>query len=205
MLTMVARLNQKARTRQALLDGASHVLAAGVTDPSMEQIAEAARVSRATAYRYFDSSDHVVWEAMSDRTIADIEEVMAPAGRDVVARVLAAEEAINGYLFDDPDGARAFERAALDRSLRGMNQDTDRAARRLRYIDAALEPLEDHLSSSDRRSVRHALALAMGSQVVPAMLDTCRLGVDEARRATRFACETIATEARRRAGVAVMR
>jgi hypothetical protein len=98
---------------------------------------------------------------MSDRTIADIEEMMTAAGHDVIARVLAAEEAINGYLFEDPDGARAFERAALDRSLRGMGQDTDRAARRLRYIDAALEPIADRLSSRNRRCVRHALALAL--------------------------------------------
>ncbi|BAN00669.1 TetR/AcrR family transcriptional regulator [Ilumatobacter coccineus] len=202
---MAIRSNQKARTRQALLDGAARVLADGTAEPSMDQIAEAAQVSRATAYRYFDSSSEVVWEVMSDRAIADVDAVMAAAGNDITDRVLAAEEAINGYLFDDPDGARAFERAALDRSLRGMAQDTDRAARRLGYIDAALEPIADRLSHSERRSVRHALALAMGSQAVPAMLDTCRLDVDEARSATRFACRTIATEASRlaRAGASV--
>ncbi|MEQ8439879.1 MAG: TetR family transcriptional regulator [Ilumatobacter fluminis] len=194
---MAIRTNQKARTRQALLDGAARVLAEGVAVPSMDQIAAAARVSRATAYRYFDSSGDIVWELMSDRAIADIDEVMKATGTDVVARVLAAEEAINGFLFDDPDGARAFERAALDRSLRGMAQDTDRAARRLGYIDAAMAPIADRLSVDDHRRVRHALALTMGSQAVPAMLDTCRLDVDEARAATRFACRAIATEAGR--------
>ena len=34
-------------------------------------------VSRATAYRYFDSAGDVVWEVMSDRAVADIDEVMA--------------------------------------------------------------------------------------------------------------------------------
>lgn len=198
---MAIRSNQKARTRQALLDGAARVLADGTAEPSMDQIAEAAQVSRATAYRYFDSPSEAVWEVMSDRAIADVDAVMAAAGNDITDRVLAAEEAINGYLFDDPDGARAFERAALDRSLRGMSQDTDRAARRLGYIDAALEPIADRLSDGERRSVRHALALAMGSQAVPAMLDTCRLDVDEARSATRFACRAIATEASRMARV----
>ena len=202
---MAARLEQKARTRQALLDGASQVLADGIADPSMEEIAEAARVSRATAYRYFDSAGDVVWEVMSDRAVADIDEVMATAGHDVVARALAAEDAINGYMFGDPDGARAFERAALDRSLRGMAQDTDRPARRFRYIDAALEPIANQLSTEDRHRVRHALALAMGSQAVPAMLDTCRLDMDEARSATRFACQTIAAEASRLAAAASLR
>lgn len=192
---MATRRNQKARTRQTLLDGAVRVLADGTADPTMEQIAEAAQVSRATAYRYFDAAGDVVWEVMSDHATADVDEVMASAGQDVVARVLAAEEVINGYLFSDPDGARAFERAALDRSLRGRNQDTDRPARRFRYIDAALDPITHLLSADELHRVRHALALAMGSQAVPAMLDTCRLDVGEARAATRFACQTIAAEA----------
>ena len=192
---MAARLNQKARTRRALLDAAARLLADGVPDPSMEQIAEAAQVSRATAYRYFDSASDAVWETMSDGVLTDIDDVMAAAGDDVVTRVLAAEDIVNGYLFGDPDGARAFERAALDRSLRGVAQDTDRAARRLLYIDAALAPIADRLAADELRQVRHALALAIGSQTVLAMLDTCQLDVDEARASTRFACRTIAAEA----------
>lgn len=192
---MAARLKQKARTRQALVDGASQLLEKGMADPSMEEIAAAADVSRATAYRYFDSAADVVWQVLSDRVLTDIDEAMVSAGSDLIARVLAAEDAINGYLFSDPDGARAYERAMLDRSIRGIGTEFDRAARRLRYIDVALEPVVDQLESSDFRRVRHALALAMGSQAVPAMLDTCRLDIADARDATRFVCQTIAEEA----------
>ena len=46
------RTTQKARTRAALIDAARRLLAAGRT-PSVEDAAEAAAVSRATAYRYF--------------------------------------------------------------------------------------------------------------------------------------------------------
>ena len=46
------RTTQKARTRPALIDAARRLLAAGRT-PSVEDAAEAAAVSRATAYRYF--------------------------------------------------------------------------------------------------------------------------------------------------------
>src|SRR4051794_23819314 len=46
------RTTQKARTRAALIGAARQFLAAGRT-PSVEEAAEAAGVSRATAYRYF--------------------------------------------------------------------------------------------------------------------------------------------------------
>ena len=48
----VGRTRQKARTRVALVDAARELLAAGGT-PNVEEVAAAAGVSRATAYRYF--------------------------------------------------------------------------------------------------------------------------------------------------------
>ncbi|MCW3015506.1 MAG: hypothetical protein JWO02_2598, partial [Solirubrobacterales bacterium] len=48
------RTTQKARTRAALIDAARRLLAASRT-PSVEDAAEAAGVSRATAYRYFSN------------------------------------------------------------------------------------------------------------------------------------------------------
>jgi AcrR family transcriptional regulator len=46
------RLNQKARTRQVLV-ATLHTLLAGGIDPSVADVAEAAGISRTTAYRYF--------------------------------------------------------------------------------------------------------------------------------------------------------
>ncbi|MFN3628321.1 MAG: TetR family transcriptional regulator, partial [Parvibaculum sp.] len=47
-----ARANQKRRTRKDLLQAAARLLKEG-RNPSLEEIAEEALVSRATAYRYF--------------------------------------------------------------------------------------------------------------------------------------------------------
>src|SRR5262245_12054774 len=46
------RTKQKGRTRQALVEAARRLLAAGST-PTVEAAAEAAGISRTTAYRYF--------------------------------------------------------------------------------------------------------------------------------------------------------
>ena len=48
------RPNQRSRTRKDLLDAASRLLKQG-RRPTLEEVAEEARVSRATAYRYFPS------------------------------------------------------------------------------------------------------------------------------------------------------
>ena len=56
------RVNQKARTRQAIVRAAGALLRDG-RKPSLEEIAEAAQVSRATAYRYFPGLDAL----LSDR------------------------------------------------------------------------------------------------------------------------------------------
>jgi AcrR family transcriptional regulator len=46
------RSSQKQRTRNALVDAARDLIAAGI-DPTIEDAAQHASVSRATAYRYF--------------------------------------------------------------------------------------------------------------------------------------------------------
>jgi AcrR family transcriptional regulator len=46
------RANQKSRTREAIIDGALELMAEG-TMPTVVAAAERAKVSRATAYRYF--------------------------------------------------------------------------------------------------------------------------------------------------------
>lgn len=194
---MATRTEQKARTRQVIVDAAAQLVAAGVADPSMDDIAAAAKVGRATVYRYFDNAIDVLWQATSDRALTDIAARVESAGDDLVERVLAAEDVINGYLFGDIDGARVFEHATLDRRLRRVGLDDDRAARRLIAIDAALTPMAGRLTAEDLARVRHALALTMGTHATLAMVDTCRLDADAGREATRLTCRLIAEEALR--------
>ena len=51
----IGRVNQKARTREALIAAARDLLARGVL-PTMEGAAAAAAISRTTAYRYFPTT-----------------------------------------------------------------------------------------------------------------------------------------------------
>ena len=55
------RANQKARTRAAIIAAAQELQRQG-TQPTIEQAAEQARVSRATAYRYFPTKEALLVE-----------------------------------------------------------------------------------------------------------------------------------------------
>lgn len=165
----------------------------------MDEIAEHARVSRATAYRYFESASDIIWQVVADRLVEPVDDAFDGVGDDAIERVAVAERIVNDHLFGDPDGTRAFERAAIDRRLSGTALPDDRAGRRLVYIDAALAPLENRIDASDLDQLRYALALTMGSQVVPALLDTCGLDAEQARDVTRFAARALVAEALRMA------
>ena len=54
------RPNQRLRTRKDLLEAGLRLSSEG-GQPSLEDIAEAAMVSRATAYRYFPNVEALLW------------------------------------------------------------------------------------------------------------------------------------------------
>ena len=191
---MATRIEQKARTKQAILDGCAGLLS-GEAPPSVEDIAAHTGISRATIYRYFASSTDIIWHVMSDREIEPPDTVTDRAGDDPVARVLAAERAVNDYIFGDPMGVRQFEVGVIQRVLDGSAQESDRPARRLRYIDAALEPLVGRLDDLALARLRHALGLALGTEAFLALVDTCRLDNDEARATAEWTCRALVEHA----------
>ena len=66
----MGRPNQRRRTRKDLLQAASRLMKQG-HQPSLEEIAEEALVSRATAYRYFPSVEALLLEASFDVAIPE--------------------------------------------------------------------------------------------------------------------------------------
>jgi AcrR family transcriptional regulator len=71
------RDNQKRRTRQALIDAAIALRDEG-HNPTVAQVAERAMVSRATAYRYFPSTEALISETAADRDMTPLEQIWRP-------------------------------------------------------------------------------------------------------------------------------
>src|SRR5580700_6811755 len=90
--TTVGRVNQKLRTRTAIVRAATELMLTG-REVTMPEIAKAALVSEATAYRYFPDLATLLSEAMADQ-LPDPAEALAPvaSSTDPVERVAAATE-----------------------------------------------------------------------------------------------------------------
>ena len=197
---MVTRAKQKERTRAAIVEACGRLLDRGI-EPTIDLVAEEAEVSRATVYRYFGTVFDIVWQTVSGRVTADADEVIEAAGPDVAARLAEAEHGVNEYLFADPDGVRRFEIGWLQRIVDGSYEPGERPLRRLRYIDKALEPVAEQLTEASLLRLRHALALAIGSEAMLTLVDGCQLSVDEARDITRWASRSLLTQALAEAGI----
>jgi AcrR family transcriptional regulator len=195
------RVEQKRRTRAAVVAAAAELLTAGRT-PTVAEAAEAAGVSRATAYRYFRSQDELLTEAAIERTIPAPEQVVArahpssPEARlDLVVRTYQQMVAANETPF------RAMLRFSLDRSAEETDGPAERGAdsvrtgRRLHWIDEALEPVRGDLDRRTYRRLANALAALMGVEALVVLRDVCGLSSAEAVRVTRWAAQALLREA----------
>ena len=63
---------QKRRTRRDLVEAALRLITAGAT-PTVTEVADAAGVSRRTAYRYFPSAEQLITDVLLEEARSDVE------------------------------------------------------------------------------------------------------------------------------------
>lgn len=185
-------MNQKARTRAALLRAATELVREGAA-PSMQEAAERALVSVATAYRYFPSADELWWEATTqalalEPLFADAAHRIDAAGEDPQARLEAAVRTIGFEMLDDQLPYRRFARAALDQWFRQRDEPDDQRApiregRRNRTIAEVLRPLRERLTEAELDRLAHTLGLVLGTDAMLALTDGVGLDAPEAKQA----------------------
>jgi AcrR family transcriptional regulator len=188
------RANQKQRTRGAIVDAAVGLVRKGAT-PTVAQAAEAAGVSRATAYRYFPTPEDLLIEvATVTPAVQPVESVLAQLGDDAdpETRFVRVQETFNAVVVQEEAQMRTALRAYLDnwlaRRQRGVEDGPElREGRRMRWLDRVLEPARGTLSAKQRRRLECALALTLGMDGMVVMKDVCRLKDHEARDVLRWA------------------
>src|SRR5437899_214023 len=104
------RVKQKQRTREDLVDAARRLIESGDT-PRVEDAAEAAGVSRTTAYRYFPSQAALLTAAFPETALVSL--LPDPAPAKVTDRVAA----VVGALIDSTAHNEHQQRAMLRLSL----------------------------------------------------------------------------------------
>lgn len=188
------RTNQKQRTYQALLDAALELSDAG-QQPTLQDIAGKAMVSRATVYRYFPSADALLHEAYFGRAAVPLEDFVAP-NTDPVEAIGRAAEVMNRLLLSDETGLHIVERAFMQIWLDNAFGDRpSRMARRMNYIEPIVERLTDRLGEAVRVRLRNALAMTMGTEAVLALRDVAGASMEDAIAASVWAAQSLVRQA----------
>jgi AcrR family transcriptional regulator len=172
------RENQKARTRQALVAAATDLLRRG-SPPTVGEAAEVAKVSRATAYRYFPTQDCLLVEiSQVNPAAAPVDEWLAGAdGSDPPERLRELVNRFNRVALQEEATLRTGLRMYLDTWLQSRGKAGAPAAvregRRMRWLDQALAPLRTRLKPAQWKRLRASLALTLGVEAIVVMKDVC--------------------------------
>ena len=188
-----AERGPKARTRRLMLETATRLMQGGAT-PSVSEAAEAAGVSRATAYRYFPSQAALV-QAVVDEGLGPIltwsSEKTDPAERvaDLIATSLPRIEEFE-----------ATFKAALKLSLEqwakrqagtlGAEPQFTRG-HRVDLLRDALAPLRGSLPPKQVDRLAQALSLVFGVEVLIVLKDIWGLDGDQTQAVAQWAAATL--------------
>ena len=197
MADTAGRPNQRRRTRKDLLDAASRLMKQG-RKPSLEEVAEAALVSRATAYRYFPSIDALMVEATLDVAAPGADDVFKGAPADPTARVERLDAAFEAMMSANETGLRMMLAQSLQRSLTEEGGKLPkRQNRRSPLIEAALEPYRKQFTSADLQLLARALALIIGTEGMVVFKDVLQVSDAEARKVRRWAIRALVEAAKK--------
>jgi AcrR family transcriptional regulator len=196
------RPNQRRRTRKDLLEAAARLVKRG-GKPSLEEIAEEALVSRATAYRYFPSVEALLVEASFDIAIPQPDELFQKAGMtDPVSRVQQVDTALHDMILANEASLRMMLVHSLEHAMKRA-QDGKlpvRQNRRMALIEAALKPVRHQFSTATLETLSKALALIIGTEGMIVVKDVLQLNDAEARKVKRWAIRALVEAAMKQRG-----
>ena len=189
------RFRQRRRTRAAIVAAAAELLQQGRT-PSINDIAEAADVSRRTVYLYFPTLDQLLLDAtlgvLSQTPVDEAIDASDVDGHDARERVDAMVRAL---------ASMANETLPLGRSLirltvaPGDTDETDNAPRRgyrrVGWIERALEPLRPQLAPAEFERLVSSLAMVVGWEALIVLRDLRGLSPDEQLQTTLWAARSL--------------
>lgn len=181
------RVRQKARTRASLLRAARELLREGA-NPTVEQAADRAEISRTTAYRYFPNQRTLLAATYPELEAASLLGAAPPA--DPVARLeVAAEEFTRQVLAHEPE-LRAQLRLALDPAHDPASLPF-RQGRGIAWIEEALSPLRDNLGPAELRTLVLSIRATLGVEALVWLTDIAGLGREQAVELMRSSARTL--------------
>jgi AcrR family transcriptional regulator len=174
------RISQKLRTRQALLQAASRLMAQGQM-PKVADVAKEALVSRATAYRFFSSDEALIAEAAIEvRTPTAKQLFTGDPSLDPEERLLKANALMHDFMWKNQPQMRFIVARLLEQS--NSSCEMPRQNRRTDFIHTALAPARGRFDAETYRKLCAALALVIGAESMFVFHDVLQIEEAEARK-----------------------
>jgi AcrR family transcriptional regulator len=175
----VGRVNQRTRTRRAIIEAARELVQTG-SDVTMPEVAKLALVSEATAYRYYPDLVSLMSETIEGLWPSPAEALEPVASsRDPVERVTFACE----FLLRGVHAYQGAVRAMIAGTITRPELASTRPWIRFGLVEYALAPFESTLAAIDPGplpQLRRDLAVVVSAEAFFTLTDRCGLSPDEA-------------------------
>jgi len=184
------RESQKNRTRKALVAAAAELMRAG-NEPTVTEAAQAAGISRATAYRYFPAQEMLQAEV----ALFEVGGPLFSAAREncsppeAMARLVRR---VGAWAYKNEQALRTLLRLSLDPAT-----DVRRPGHRVEWIAEALAPVRDRMDDATYSKVTKALTLLLGIDAIVVMTDIARATRTEALDSLEWTARTLVAAALR--------
>jgi AcrR family transcriptional regulator len=169
------RTRQKNRTRRALLNAALELIRAG-GNPTVAEVAEAAEISRATAYRYFPTHGMLLAEVALHTAGGPLVPDEEPdPSLSVPEAVASLVRRVGDWAFENQTALRTLLRLSLDPTTGIV-----RPGHRVEWIEDVLRPARDQIDAETYDRLATSLTLLLGIDPVVALTDIAEASREEA-------------------------
>jgi AcrR family transcriptional regulator len=192
------RIQQKLRTRSALLEAARDLVTQGLT-PTVDEAAAKASISRTTAYRYFPNQRALLVAAHPEMGARSLLPEKAPS--DVADRLDTVVTAFLHLIVNSEAQQRTMLRLSLDPDPSHHGELPLRKGRAIGWITEALSPLRGEISEGDLKRLVLAIRSAAGIEALVWLTDIAGLSRKEAVELMRWSAAALLRSALANGGV----
>ena len=186
------RFRQRANTRALLVKTAAELMQSGGI-PTVTAVAEAAQVSRRTAYRYFPSQEQLLAEAAIKSARPLVSKTEFP--EELTPRIRLLVKTMQGFVYENQGALRTIVRLTAGHvpgnGVAGFEESVPARTNRIEWIRTALAPAKKRLGAKQFERLVSALSLCVGIESVMVLTNLRGLSQKEATRVSAWAAETL--------------
>lgn len=174
---MPPRTAQKERTRKALINAARRLMETG-QDVTVANMADAADISRATAYRYFADAGTIANEVALELELISTEDLLDGI-TDTRARVHAVAQYYLKFSREHEAAFRQYLAQTMSQWASGARTEL-RGARRVKAFAYALAAVQPNMTAAEFSALVNRLSMLTGIEQMIATIDVLQLDAETA-------------------------